>query len=100
MKTQVVPDNVSVVPSALDPAGACAVSSPAPLPKANPFDSDVTMDTSCIAQAGTPLFVSTLEAFSLRKMRVQANITDIISDYFETRMPLIEGIVFSMRSIQ
>ena len=68
---------------------------------ATPFDSDVTMETSilclCIAHAGTLLFVSTLEALSLRKMCVEVNFTDIIIDYYETRMPIIKGIVFSMR---
>lgn len=75
---------------------ASAASYPSPLPQPTPLGSDVaagTSDASLPAAPfpGTPLFLSTQETLSMRKMRVEANMTEIISDYFETRMPVVEG---------
>lgn len=94
---------MSVVPSCFStsPLGASsssitlAGSCPSPLPQATPLGSDAAAGTSgacSIAPSpGTPLFLSTQETLSTRKMRVEANMTEIINDYFETRMPVVEG---------
>ncbi|KAL5484611.1 hypothetical protein EMCRGX_G021140 [Ephydatia muelleri] len=75
LKAQVVPDPDMSVPTPLG-SDVAAGTSDASLPAA--------------LFPGTPLFLSTQETLSMRKMRVEANMTEIISDYFETRMPVVE----------
>lgn len=88
MKAQVVPEpdlpivpSFSATPSSDTPSTSAAASPP---PQAC---SGGGMVLGPDVPSGTPLF----KALSMRKMRVEANITEIITDYFETRMPVVEG---------